>query len=111
MKHGSILLSACAVLCVATLAITESAFGQLPATQLSSIFPPGAKQGATIDFAVAGTDLDDLEKLVFSHAGITAVQKMTTPTELEPATKPIAGQYTLTIAADVPPGTYEVRAI
>lgn len=106
MKHGSILLSACAVL-----GLAGSAFGQLPATQLSSIFPPGGKQGTTVELAVAGTDIDDLEKLTFSHAGIAAVQKMTTPTELEPAAKPVAGQYTLTIAADVPPGTYEVRAV
>src|SRR5436190_10628502 len=36
---------------------------------------------------------------------------MTTPTELEKVAKPVPGAFTVTIAADVPPGTYEVRTI
>src|SRR5436190_9323624 len=36
---------------------------------------------------------------------------MTTPTELEKVAKPVPGAFTVTIAADVPPGAYEVRAV
>jgi hypothetical protein len=109
MKYGSFVLAGCAGIALAV--STASAWAQLPATQLTSVFPPGGKQGATVEFTVAGVDIDDLEKLVFSHPGITGVQKMTAPTELEPTPKPVAGQFTVTIAADVPPGRHEVRAV
>ena len=34
---------------------------QLPTPQLTSIYPPGAKQGAAVDLAVAGADLDGVD--------------------------------------------------
>lgn len=106
MKLGSFLLSACAVVGLAT-----SALAQIPATQLTSIFPPGAKQGSTLEVTVSGTDMDDLEKLLFSHPGLAAAPKMSAPTDFEPTPKPVPGVFTLTIAGDVPPGAYEVRAV
>lgn len=84
---------------------------QLPIPQLQSVYPPGAKQGAAIEVTVGGNNFDDPEKLTFSHPGITAVPKMTEPTEFEPAAKPVANTFKLSVAADVPPGLYEVRFI
>lgn len=106
MKHGLNLLIACAVVSLAT-----SAQAQIPSTQITSLFPPGGKQGTTIELIVGGNDFDDVEKLAFSHPGLVAAPKMTTPTDFEPTPKPVPGAFTLTIAADVPPGIYPVRAI
>ena len=79
---------------------------QLPIPQLSTISPPGAKVGTSVDVKVAGVDLDDLASLQFSHPGITAAPKM-----MEGMNKPIAGEFSVKIAGDVPPGVYEVRGM
>jgi hypothetical protein len=108
---GTIARCACAaasfVLTVA--ACSSLALAQLPVTQLTSIFPPGGKPGTTVEVTTAGADLDDADKLIFNHPGITAAAKMTTPTDFEKTPKAMPGQFTVTIAADVPPGTYEAR--
>jgi hypothetical protein len=106
MKHGSFL----AALVCATACAFPPAFGQLPTAQLTSVFPPGGKQGSAVEVTVAGADLDDLEKLVFNHPGLSAVAKMIAATELEPTPRPVPNQFTVKIAADVPPGVYEARA-
>ncbi|ADB18192.1 peptidase domain protein [Pirellula staleyi DSM 6068] len=92
------------------LAMASVAVAQMPRPQLASIFPPGGRQGTTVEVTLAGTDLDDITQLVFSHPGIAATPKMSAPTEFEPTAKPIANVYTLQIAGDVPAGVYEVRA-
>ncbi|MBC7965654.1 MAG: hypothetical protein H7Z17_06970, partial [Fuerstia sp.] len=62
----------------AVVAITgQQAFAQLPQTRITSVFPPGGQQGTTVDLTVGGgTDLDELDRMVFAHPGITAVQKL-----------------------------------
>jgi len=87
-----------------------STFAQLPITKLTTIFPPGGKQGTTFDISIAGSDLDDVDRLVFSHPGITVKQKTVESTEFKPAAS-IPNQFTLSIAANVPPGNYEARAV
>lgn len=94
-----------------SLCVTSTSFAQLPATQLTSVFPPGGKPGTAVEVTIAGVDQDDASTLVFSHPGIVGVAKMTMPTELEKVAKPVAGAFTVNIAADVPPGAYEVRTI
>ena len=49
---------------LAMLLSTAVAFAQLPATQFTSIYPPGAKQGAKVEVTIAGADLDDADKLL-----------------------------------------------
>src|SRR5205807_10450935 len=83
---------------------------QLPVTQLTSILPPGGKQGSAVEVTIAGADMDDVEKLVLNQAGLTATPKMTAATALEPA-RPIPNQFVVTIGKDVPPGIYEARAM
>ncbi|MCA9224296.1 MAG: PPC domain-containing protein [Planctomycetales bacterium] len=83
---------------------------QLPTTQLDSIFPPGGKQGTSVDVTVRGGTQDDVRELIFSHPGITAEQK-TTEHEFLPGPRPVDGQFTVKIAANVAPGTYEARAV
>lgn len=84
---------------------------QLPTPQLTSIYPPGAKQGAAVDLAVAGADLDDGDRLLFSHPGIVATPKLSDPSEFVKGQKPVPGAFRVQVAPDVPAGIYEVRAI
>ncbi|HEX5499304.1 MAG TPA: PPC domain-containing protein, partial [Thermomicrobiales bacterium] len=90
----------------------SNAPAQLPVAQLFAVSPPGGKAGTAVDLALsAGADLDGANQLYFSHPGITAAQKIPPPGLLPVAPEPLAGQFTVTIAADVPPGVYDVRAI
>ncbi|MEQ2008428.1 MAG: hypothetical protein ABMA26_16730 [Limisphaerales bacterium] len=77
-------------------ALTASA--QLPQPKLFSVFPPGAKTGSTVDVAVTGAELDEIQ-LRFTHPGITAKALAA------------ANQFTITVASDVPPGAYEARVL
>ena len=110
MKDFSALRGSISALAL-SLCVTSVSLAQIPATQLTSIFPLGGKPGTAVDVTVAGVDQDDASKLVFSHPGIVGAAKMTMPTELEKVAKPVAGAFTVTIAADVPPGTYEARTV
>ena len=75
----------------------QPAMAQLPAARLNSVFPPGGKQGTTIDVALAGTDLEEAT-LHFSRPGFSAVPKS-------------GGQFALSIAADVPSGLDDVWTV
>ena len=88
------------------------ATAQLPVIHLYALSPPGGQQGAAVEVTIAaGADLDGAKGLYFSHPGITAVQKMAPPKLPQLAAEPLANQFTVTIAADVPPSVYDVRAI
>jgi hypothetical protein len=95
----------------ALLACPAVALAQLPSAQLTSIYPLAGKQGTTVEVTIAGTDLDDAEKLVFNHPGIVAQPKMAPTTELEKTARPMANLFMVQLAGDVPPGIYEARAI
>jgi hypothetical protein len=85
-------------LAVGVLAFAVPARAQLPSARLNSIFPCGARQGTTVECVIAGADLDGATGLDFSHPGLTA--------------KPVgASRYQVTVAPDVPPGPYDVRAV
>ncbi|SVC24629.1 uncharacterized protein METZ01_LOCUS277483, partial [marine metagenome] len=76
---------------------------QLPRARMTSIFPPGGQQGASVDVTIAGGDLDGSKQLFFSHKSITAAPKK------DDKGKVIANQYTITIAKNVPVGIYDVQ--
>ena len=90
---------------------SQMLLADFPQARLATIYPPGGKQNSQVTVAIVGTDLDDLQKLTFSHPGITAIHKMSEPTEFDPQPKPILGQMVVSIAADVLPGIYDVRAV
>lgn len=79
---------------------------QLPVARLSTVFPPGGRAGTTVDVTVAGADLDDLSRLLFSHTNIVA---QSGPAAREQNPEP--GRFQVAIGADVPVGVYEARAI
>lgn len=90
---------------------TSSAMAQLPTTRLLACFPPGGKQGTQVEFTItSGTDLEGVSTLYFSHPGITATQK-TQPVKGKDQPQPVANQFVVSIAGDVPPGLYDVRAV
>lgn len=95
---------------VMTLA-AATAHAQLPVPQLTSIFPLGLKQGTSADITLSGTDLDEADKLLFSHPGITAAPKMTEPSDFVKSPRPVGTSFTVKVDGSVPPGSYEVRAI
>lgn len=72
------------------------AVAQLPATRLTTVFPPGGQAGTTVEVTVQGADLEEPARLAFSHPGITA--------QLLDLTR-----FKVTIASNVPPGTHDVR--
>ena len=90
--------------------IASPVFAQLPNVLLGALSPAGGKQGTTFDLSISSfADLDGVDRLVFSHPGITAVPKMSAPTPFQKTPQPILGQFTVTIAADVPVGMYDAR--
>jgi hypothetical protein len=91
-------------LAIVVAATAQQGYAQLPQTRITSVFPPGGQQGTTVDLTVGGgTDLDEVDQMVFAHPGITAVQK------LDANGSPVANTFSVTVAADVPTGLYDVR--
>jgi hypothetical protein len=86
-----------ASLCALCVLCGESS-AELPHIRLDRIFPLGGQAGSEITLEIAGKDLDDVKTLRFDHAGFKAAHITDK-------------QFKVTIAPDVPPGTYEIRAI
>ncbi len=85
------------------------AWGQLPFLRLMTAFPSGGKQASAVEVTVTGNNMDGVDRLFFSHPGITASPLMSESTLLQPNPRPVPGKFTVTIAPDVPPGIYELR--
>lgn len=93
------------VLLPALCLLSSVATAQLPQIRITGVFPPGAQQGTSADLTItAGTDLDEIAGLVFSHPGLTAVPKV------DGNGQSVTNQFQVTVAPDVPPGLYDVRA-
>jgi len=81
---------------------------QLPQTRLYAIFPPGSQVGTSVDVRLSGgVDLEEIDRLIFSHPGIKAVPKMADTAGKQ---TPVANTFVVTVEQGVPPGLYEVRA-
>jgi hypothetical protein len=88
----------------ACLAPAARVSAELPLARLTAIFPPGGQAGSTIEVALTGQDLDDVNRLYFATSGISAKPK-TSDGKVEP------GKFLVTIDAGVPPGLYDLRAV
>ena len=98
--------------CAAALMLAHSSlFGQLPNPTLTQIFPPGAQVGETVQVTVAGRDLDEADRLIFSHPGIYGTVRTNPPGEFETQPQPIANQFNIEVPSNVPPGRYDVRVV
>jgi len=95
----------------------------LPNPRLTVLTPGGGKAGTTLEVTFAGTDLEEPQALIFSHARIKAVPVVPpAPTPVKPdpkkpappmkaAPKPAITRFNVTIGADVPPGNHDCRLI
>jgi hypothetical protein len=93
------------------LAMASIAEGQLPSAKLQVVFPAGGRQGATVEVSLAGADLDEADRLLFSHPDISAAPKTSDPAPFQKGPQPVANRFVVTIKPTVPPGIYEVRAL
>jgi hypothetical protein len=109
MMHGKAHVCMLAGL-AAVLTTGKPVVGQLPAAQLSAVAPAGGRAGTTVQVAIQGADLDGASALFFSHPGISAVPLTREPAPWEEGPQLVAGRFVVSIAADVPPGLYEIRA-
>jgi hypothetical protein len=75
-----------------------NARAELPHIRLDGVFPLGGQAGSEVLLEIRGKDLDEVKALHFDHPELKAA-----------FVKP--NQFRLTVAAEVPPGTYEVRAV
>lgn len=92
-------------------AARQQAAPGVPQPKIYALQPAGAKAGTTLDVRISsGADLDGTDKLLFSHPGITAAVVREEPSRLYPQGRAIEGKFRVAVAADVPPGIYEVRA-
>lgn len=85
------------------------AWAQLPAARLEGLFPAGAAPGSSVEVTIAGVDLDDVDRLLFSHEGIKATRKMAEPTKFDDGPQPIENTFVVSIDAGVAGGNYEIR--
>jgi hypothetical protein len=97
----------------------------LPNPRLLIVTPPGGKIGSTVEVTFTGTDVENPERLLFSHPGLKAepIAGPTTPPAPMPPNAPrprrqgaAMGQpgvtrFKVVIAPDVLPGTYDVRLV
>ncbi len=98
----------CAVILTA---VQSTLWGQLPNPTLNQIFPPGAQVGESVTVTVAGRDLDEATRLIFSHPGIYGAARVQPPGEFEKESRTIANQFTIEVPTNVPPGRYDVRVV
>jgi hypothetical protein len=87
--------------CVATCGVARA---ELPSPRFDRLNPLGTAAGSTVEVQVQGSDLDELQSLVFDHPGIVAQ-----PVEGKDLQK--ERRFTVTVAADVPEGTYDARLL
>jgi hypothetical protein len=83
---------------LALLFLASSVRADLPSPRLDRIAPMGAAAGQSVEIEVLGADIEEATKLFFDHKGITAEHVKDR-------------KFKVTVAADVPAGTYDARLV
>ena len=87
----------------------------MPAPRLLILTPCGAKAGSTVEVTFTGTDVEEPQALLFSHAGIKAEPVVppgppADPKKPKPPPPPIT-KFKVTVAANTPPGIHDCRFV
>src|SRR5262245_49588251 len=83
---------------LAILLLASSARADLPSPRLDRVAPLGAAAGSSVEVEVVGADIEEATKLLFDYPGITAEHVKDR-------------KFRVTVAADVPAGTYDMRLV
>ncbi|MFM9067686.1 MAG: hypothetical protein ACKOUR_10205, partial [Planctomycetota bacterium] len=87
-------------LCLALGLLPVAARAELPSSRFDRLQPLGGAAGTSFDVQIAGNDIEDVKTLLFDHPGLQA-----TLVEGKERT------FRITVNADVPSGTYDVRLV
>src|ERR1700686_2365113 len=71
-----------------------TARADLPSIRLDQLTPLGAAAGSSVEVEISGADIEDAKFLLFDHPGLQAEYLHDR-------------RFRITVAADVPPGTYD----
>src|SRR5262249_249802 len=82
----------------ALLLLATTARADLPSPRFDRLAPLGAAAGSSVEVEVVGNDIEEANTLLFDHPGITAEHVKDR-------------RFKVTVAADVPPGTYDARLV
>ena len=92
-------LTVCGIRSTVTFLVSWLCVGTyVTAQQLDSVFPPGTQAGTETSVVFKGSALDNLSAARCSHPGVTF-------------SKGEANTFTVRVAADTPPGLYDVQTI
>lgn len=80
------------------LLLCSAARADLPSPRLDRVTPLGTASGSSVEVEVLGADIEDTNTLLFDHKGITAKHVKDR-------------KFAVTVAADVPAGTYDARLV
>jgi hypothetical protein len=91
----------------------------VPLPRLFTISPAGGKAGTSVEIMWSGADTDEPQGFYFSHPGFKAEPVIPAPPPppdpKKPGAKPPPPQpvskFKVTIAADTPPGVYDIRLV
>jgi hypothetical protein len=111
MMVAKILRRAAFLALAASASAQQAATPQVPQPKIYALWPCGARIGTSAEIRISsGSDLDGADRLLFSHPGITAKPVLEEPSRIYPQGRAVEGRFKVSVAADVPPGIYEVRA-
>jgi hypothetical protein len=82
--------------------VANSLHADLPSIRFDRLRPLGASAGTEVDAEIAGSEIDAVKSLMFDHPGFKAQQSKEKGKER---------WFKISIAKDVPPGTYDVRLV
>src|SRR5262245_43033553 len=83
---------------LALLLLISAVRADLPSPRFDRLAPLGAAAGSSVEVEIVGNDIEEANTLLFDHPGITAEHVKDR-------------RFKVTVAADVPPGTYDARLV
>lgn len=83
---------------VGLLTLLSTANAELPSIRFDRMTPLGGAAGASVEVEILGADIEEVRTLHFDHPGLTAEHLKDR-------------RFRITVASDVPAGTYDVRLV